>query len=214
MGILRPFTNGVIAGASCSGKSSYLKRFLLEANRVYSPSPSLIIYVYKIYDPDFDMIKRALGNKVLFLDTLPEEDQVLQLVQGQTHTLLCIDDAIDFTGNKFFVNLFVCLGHHHKITSMIVTQHLFHKAAYTGTILQNAHIIVLMPSPRDYSTILAIGRQLGEFKLLRDIYNDVLTLGPYAYLILNLDPAAPRAWRYMTSILSSDKSPLTVYIPA
>lgn len=213
MGLLRPYTNSIVNGSSSSGKTSLLKRLLMEVDQLYDPKPTLIIYVYKVFDPDFDVLSRKMGNRILFLDSLPEESQFNRLIEGQNHTLLCVDDALNFTSQKFFVDLFVCNGHHNKITSFIVTQHLYHKAPYTGTICQNAHIIILMPSPRDHSTILALGRQLGEYKVLRDIYRDILSHGPYSYLVMNLDPAAPRSWRYLTNILETDKGPLTIYIP-
>ena len=213
MGLLNPFINCIVNGSSFSGKTTYLKRFITEAHTLFTPPPSFIIYVYKIWDSDFDELNKHFGKRILFLNTLPSEEQFLQLIHDQNHTLLCVDDALNFGSNQFFVDLFTCLGHHYRVTSIIVTQNLHHKGPFVGTICQNAHLLTLLSSPRDYSTILALGKQLGEFKLLRDIFKDAVSQHPFSYLVINLHPAVHRSWRYLTNILESDGKPLTVYLP-
>ena len=212
MAVFHPYSNIVINSATGSGKSSLLKRLLLESNTVFNPKPSLIIYVYKVYDNDFEILNNKLKSNIQFLPSLPTENEFEELVKDQQHVIFCVYDALELTNNSFFVDMFTYKSHHYKTTPIIITQHLQNKGKFASTILQNTHVHIMLPSPRDQSNILSIGRQLGEYNLLRNIFQDIRAQGPFKYLIINLHPAVSTTWRYVTNILQSDNAPMTVYL--
>lgn len=212
MSIFHPYQNIVICGASGSGKTTLLKKLVNEANDIFMPPPSLILFIYKAYDPDFDALK-GQHDKIMFLPDLPNVKELDQVLKNQAHTLLILDDVSDMSSNPFYCDLLMFKAHHQRITPVISCQYLFNKGKFTQALATNMHGLILMPGPRDQSTVLNVGKQLGEYSVLKNIYRDVCHQGTFRYLLINCHPAVPREMRYLTNILNSDEGPLTIYLP-
>ena len=212
MAVFYPFQNIVLCGASGAGKTTLLKNIVREANDLFVPNPTLILFIYKAYDPDFDTLKQN-GDKLMFLPDLPNDKELDQILENENHTILILDDVLDMSSNPFYCDLLMFRSHHQRITPIISCQHLFNKGKFTQALASNMHGLFLLPGPRDQMTVLNIGKQLGECATLRSIYRDVCQQGSFNYLFINCHPAVPKQMRYITNILKSDKHPLTVYVP-
>ena len=184
----------------------------MENQDIFVPKPTLILVVYKVYDEDFDKLKKSLHNKILFFPDMPDSAELQNLIQNQEHTILALDDVQDLTSNQFYTDLFCFRSHHERVTPIILVQHLHKHGKFSNAITANTHSLILFPSPRDQSMLLSVGRQLGQYGLLKAIFNDIVQEGNYRYLIVNCHPTTPRDMRFLTNILKSDKRPLTAYI--
>ena len=63
-------TSILLAGPSGSGKTRFLRNLLKVKNEIFYPSPESVIYFYKIYQPEYDLMKKE-DSRVLFIDNFP-----------------------------------------------------------------------------------------------------------------------------------------------
>ena len=215
MQIFYPFQTIVILAPSSGGKTTLMRKMVKEACQIFDPEPTLLIYVYKAYDSGFDDLIRQYGDKILFVSEMLNNDELIKITQDQKHTILFIDDQTSFCNDPQMVELFTYLAHHNKITPVVATQSLS-KGKYSSTLAQNTHSLIILPGPRSQNNILNIGRQLGDYANLKEIFKDIEKQGPFSHLVINNHPAMPKEFRYISNFLKEDRDlaplPLTIYM--
>lgn len=209
MSILADFSNIILFGASQCGKSTTIKHILLDAHNLFETKPTKYIYIYKLFDQNLHELKNSLKN-IEFLPNLPTN--IEELTAGQAHTILVVDDVIDWN-NEYFAKLLCWYSHHYRITVIISTQDLGGKGKYVPIIQKNAHCWILLSSPKNINAILCLSRQMGNYKFLKAAYNDATKDKPYKFIVINAHPKIPSKLRFISHILSTDPQPLTLYIP-
>ena len=214
MNIFYPYQTIVILAPSSGGKTTLMCKMVQRIYDIFEPTPSLIIYVYRAYDPAFDDLLKQHKDKILFLNEMVSSEELLKITNNQQHTILFLDDQTDFCNDPQMVELFTYLAHHARITPVVATQSLS-KGKFSSTLAQNTHSLIILPGPRALNNILTIGKQLGDYSNLKAIYKEVEKQGPYSNLVINLHPAIPREFTYMSNFIKGDGTnlPLIVYLP-
>ena len=188
-----PFTC-ILAGASMSGKSYFLRKLINCRNEMIVPNVERVIYSYKKYQPLFD--------------TMPD----VQFVKGNNYkldreipTLLIIDDQAEDIDEKELVELFTVNCHHDNTSLIFVSQNLFLQSKAFRTAALNAQYVMMFKSPRGSSQISHLARQLNpaKAKQIQEIYRHA-TSEPYSYLPIDLKPDTPECLRYRTDILPEE----------
>ena len=108
-------------------------------------------------------------------------------VEEMESCLLVLDDMMDsFEGGV--ADLFTKGSYHKNISVIVVTHNVFHQSKYQRTFSLNAHYIILFKNPRDGSQIQHLARQMypKDPEYLVQVYERVMTLGPYSYLFIDL----------------------------
>lgn len=189
-----PFT-AICAGATSSGKTTFLCHLIQQRTHLITPVPERVIYSYKAYQPIFEKF----------------DDQV-ELVQGQNYeldaerpTLLIIDDQ--FTDrNQQLIDLF-CVHSHHKNTSVIlVSQSLYFDDKSYRTACRNAMYTILFKSPRDRLSIRHMAQEMfdpSQARSMIDAYQDA-TSQPYGYLVVDMKPDTPACLRLRSNVLDQE----------
>ena len=65
----------LVAGPSSSGKTQYVKKLILNAEKVFQEPPQEILYFMQYNQPAYQELKGELGEKISFYDTFPVDYQ-------------------------------------------------------------------------------------------------------------------------------------------
>lgn len=202
------FSNeGIIAGPTSCGKSTFIQRFLKHLEDLIDTEIYEIIYCAPPSSyPDLKECK----TQVRFIDgLLPSDD----LIEDDKSRFIIVDDMMSEIDNRI-VDFFVKKSHHTKTSICLISQNLFHQKKGQRDISLNAHYIVAYKSPRDRSQMFTLGRQVCPKNpaYVQEIFEDA-TQVPYGYLLLDLTQTTPDHLRYRTNIFPDDNPSNIIYVP-
>lgn len=181
----------IVAGASGSGKSSWVKKLLEKKHLLISPNIERVVYGYAEYQPAFDDMDAE------FVNDIPD----IEIFDRKINNLLIIDDFQDRV--KDMTDLFTKYSHHRNVSVVVLLQNPF--AVNTRTLSLNAHYFVFMRNPRDKSQIAHIARQIAPGKSDRVVqaFNEATQL-PFGYLMIDLKQQTPEQLRFRTDIFDQE----------
>ena len=192
-----PFTM-ICSGATCSGKSEWVKRLIENRNELIHPPVDSVLYCYGIITPKLEELK---GHENIELHKgFPNIEDLY------TNSLLILDDLmVDIEKAKSFLDsLFSRLSHHLGISVVFVTQSLFHKDL--RLLKANTHYIILLRNPSSQQQIRTLASQMypGRGKFFIEAYNDA-TSKPYSYLAIDSHPQTAEQYRLSTNIFPGEQ---------
>jgi hypothetical protein len=196
----------VIAGPSSSGKSTFLLKFISEAQELIEPKPASILYCYGEMSSLVPLLQRSSVS--VYAGVPP--DSLIQ--QHEKPLLLILDDLLLSIDEKTLSELFVKKSHHQNFAIVFVTQSLFDKKIRVAR--QNAQYIVLMRSPNSALSIRNIGVQLFPRQLdyFMSAYHQA-TRHPYGYLLIDMHAKSDPALRLRTNIYTEEGEGQQIFIP-
>ena len=191
----------MISGGTKTGKTTFVKKLLVNASVMIEPPPENIIYFYSEYQDTFGEIE-VLVPGIQFVQGLP--DSMLDSINPQTRNLYIIDDMM---GEKDAViaKLFTKKSHHGNLSVIYIVQNLFHQSKDHRTISLNASYLVLTKNVRDASQVIHLAKQLypNNTKFFQQAYQ-LATKEPYTYLFIDLTPTCPDEIRLRSGIFPTD----------
>ena len=196
--LLSPFTL-LCVGATSSGKTSFIKKFLIDVQNLVSQPPKKILYCYGTFQPIFEHMKEEVHN-ITFMQGIPNK-QILEELSAYGQTLLIVDDLMnDVYNSKDMLHLFTQYSHHHKISVIFTTQNLYHGGKFGRTITLNCHYLVLFKN-YNLAQVRFLGQSLFPHKSHKfiQIYNDAIQK-KYGYLLIDLHPGSDSRFMLRTQI--------------
>ena len=191
----------MISGGTKTGKTTFVKKLLVNASVMIEPPPENIIYFYSEYQDTFGEIE-VLVPGIQFVQGLP--DSMIDSINPQTRNLYIIDDMM---GEKDAViaKLFTKKSHHGNLSVIYIVQNLFHQSKDHRTISLNASYLVLTKNVRDASQVIHLAKQLypNNTKFFQQAYQ-LATKEPYTYLFIDLTPTCPDEIRLRSGIFPTD----------
>jgi hypothetical protein len=204
--LMTPFSMGVFA-SRLSGKSVFVKKLLLEQQRLISPPFEKVMWIYKTWQDELfkELMEKSFSIK--FLDDLPNFDKIGK----QKNTLIIIDDFMSEASNSSQVQSLFTRGRHLGLSVIYLSQNLFHKGKYSRDLSLNMDYIVLFRNVRDATQIGHLARQMypNNPKFLISAYEDA-TKEPYGHLLLDFKPNGEESLRVRANILNNIQ---IVYLP-
>jgi hypothetical protein len=199
-------SNISIIGCSGSGKTSLVHRILKHAEDMFPTKPTRIIYIYSIWQDIYEALKEVIDG-IIFINYLPEEEEVVSLCSGNDHSIIIYDDCMTEMGDNQVVSKLVTkLCHHLKITSILIAQNSGYGGKYKSNIVKNTHYTILLHSPRDFYIVRSIGTQLGDYQTLLCSYKDAMKIGSFSYLLIDTHPRSDTSFKYRTCIFPDEDS--------
>jgi len=127
-------------------------------NRISSP-PQRVIWLYKRWQPLYDIIKYVVNTRVEFIKGIPidlEEDRYLN---PNVRSMIILDDLMHIAcKDTRIMDLFTEGSHHRNISVIVINQNLYYNKDPTQR--RNCHYLVLFNSPIDKQLVMALARQM------------------------------------------------------
>lgn len=203
-----PFTM-ILSGATGSGKTRWLSRFLDNARELIEDCPKRTLYAYG--EINTTIIQMQETNRELKVHAgIPSEELIKTERDSNGALLLILDDLMLNAKSDFLDVLFTKGSHNWNVSVVFVTQHLFTKELRTAR--QNAHYLVLMRNPAGELQVRNLGAQLFPKRLafFMECYKDA-TRKPFSYLHIDMHPNTPDEQRIKTNIYPGETT--VVYVP-
>ena len=163
-----------------------MKRFINACKKLYGAIPNGSLFMWNVENVEF---QHGLADV--------EELQSCPLV---------LDDMMDSLEGGV-ADLFTKGSHHKNISVIVVTQNVFHQSKFQRTISLNTHYMILFKNPRDGSQIQHLARQMypKDPEYLVQVYERVMTLGPYSFLFIDLRQETLDNMRLRANILDEEQ---------
>ena len=202
-----PCTIG-ISGVSGSGKTVLTYKIIENKDILFDNKIEKILFCYGIYQDIYQKMERELD--IEFHEGLPTEEYLTEFTDGQTYTLIILDDLMQKCVKSPQVELiFTRLSHHRKITVIFINQNWYCQGKNACSISINTHYFFILKNPRDVTQVNSLGRQIGMNKTLPEAYRDAVSK-PYGYLLIDLSPV-PDIYTLKTNIFPGENQ--IVYLP-
>lgn len=195
-----PFTM-IVGGASGSGKTEWICRFLENYRRLIYPEIVHVLYCYGVYN------KKIIELSRLGIETHFGVPTVRYIKELSKPLLLVLDDLMLDARSDFMDLLFTRGSHHWGVSVVFVTQNLFEKSLKTAR--NNAHYLVLLRNPSGQLQIRNLGVQLFPRRLhyFMEAYASA-TEENYGYLVVDMHPSSPDLVRLRTHIFPGEPQAL------
>lgn len=208
----------LIAGVSNIGKSYLIKNMLLDHSHVFQPPPDRIVYVYNIFQPGYQELEKALGDKIQFRTDIPSESELKEFYSetGQS-TLLILDDQMIALDNgasgKKLVKLATVISHHCLVSVMFVVQNLYHNTQSAREVALNCMVTIIFKNDRNAGQLTKLGTQIlpGKLQYFLQSY-ELSTKSKWGYLVIDLSHDIDKKFKLRTNILAGED--LKIYLPS
>ena len=205
-----PF-NCIISGSSGSGKTNKLLEFLELKDVICNEKFYKVHYFFSMWQPIYNEMKtRKLVDN--FIEGIPDIDTLMSMVEYNDlsgHQLLIFDDLLSeiiSRKDNLMSQLMTVLGHHKKLSIILVSQMLFKPGDYKYSILtENVHYLFLFKSPRNSSKIIHLAKQVSPYdiRFIVQSYKEA-TKNAYSYLMFDFHQSTPEEIRIRSKIFPSE----------
>lgn len=198
-----------------TGKTTLLTQILLNAESMFTEPPARLYFVYSHWQDAYVALRNKYGDKITFSDEIPTESQLVAGLKGvEGHSIfICDDKGSEMKSQEeFFTALCTRLGHHHKLSAILLIQDAGMNGKLKSTLARNCHVNILMKSPKERAFVKSLGMQLSEYSFVMASY-DMATSLPFGYLVLDLHPRANPLIKLRTRVLPNDQHPCIIYRP-
>lgn len=195
--LLHTFT-GMIAGPTACGKTYLVKEIL--QRELIEPFPERIIWLYKRWQPLYDVISSTVHPKPEFLQDIPIDLDKDSFINPRVRNLIIIDDLMSSLVKDPRVNdLFTEGSHHRNLSVIVLSQNLYFSKDPTQR--RNCHYLILFNNPVDKQQIMTLARQMypGKCKIFMDKFENATAI-ERGYLLVDLKPTTPEALRLKGNI--------------
>ena len=190
-----------VGGPSRCGKTFFVVDFIQNLKNISKIPPTNIIYVYKVWQPKYDEIRKLI---TVFIQ---EQEDLLEKIKehlSDQPSLIVFDDLINSKSLKNIAQLFVVDGRHLSMSLIFLSQRLFVNDEYFRQISGNCDYFCVFKNPRKVNEVRELAKQLtpGTLELL-NIYA-LATKEPYSYLFINLTQECPDTLKYTSHLFDYD----------
>ena len=195
-----PFTM-LLAGPTCSGKTTWMKNLLQQAETMIIPPPRKILWFYKRWQPAYSELQSTIPH-IVFVEGIEKQDP-----DGQS-TLYIYDDLMkDTTRNSDICEMYTEGSHHCNLSVICLLQNLYHHGKENRTMNLNAQYIVLFKNPRDQQQVATLARQMypKNWPSFLDTFKRA-TKEPYGYLLVDLKQDTGDDARLKTKVIKEGKN--------
>ena len=194
-----PFTANISGPTSC-GKTYFVKSLLQNCTTKISPPPERIIWLYKRWQPLYDVIQETVYPKVDFIQGIPLDLDQDSFINPSARNMVILDDLMSTAAKDSRVNELFTEGSHHRNLSVIaINQNLYFNKDPTQR--RNCHYLVMFNNPVDQQQVMTLARQMypgNPQNLLKHFQG--ATFRPYGYLVIDLKPFTPEHLRMRTDV--------------
>lgn len=139
------------------GNTYFVKLLLQNCLTKISPPPERIIWLYKRWQPLYDIIKDTVSPSVEFIKGIPMDLEKDSFLNHLTRNVLTLDDMMSSVSKDHRINELFTEGSHHRNLSVIaINQSLFYNKDPTQR--RNYHYLVFFKTPIDKQQVMTLAR--------------------------------------------------------
>ena len=202
-----PFTMTVSGPTGC-GKTQWVKDIL--TNGLIQPPPQRILFLYKRWQPLYDVIAANIAH-VTFFNGIPPNLDSDECLDPKVRNLVILDDLMTSCTKDTKVTDLFCEGSHHRNLSVIaLNQNLYFSRDPTQR--RNTQYLILFRNPVDQMPVHMLARQMypQNVRYFIDHFNKA-TEKPYGHLVVDLKPHTPEHARLKGNITEASQDKMEVW---
>ena len=191
---IRAASSLLLAGPSCSGKTTWVLKMLDE--NILQEKPQRIVWCSPTLNQDIENFLRTRYPLQVYKE-FPEEPDI------QRNDFWVVDDlSSTLCKNVTFTNMFTRGVHHSHFNLAYLSQNLFHGGKEHRTQSLNAHYVVVFKNPRDSSQIQSLASQVypQNPRVIKEIFAHA-SKEPYSALLMNFHQDTPNEQRFIGNYL-------------
>ena len=195
-----PFTC-IVSGPTSCGKTYFLSQLLQRAEDKIQPVPQRIIWLYKRWQPLYDVIRESVFPRVEFIKGVPLNLERDEFLDPRMRNVIVLDDmASEASKDQRITDLFTEGSHHRNLSVISLNQNLYHSKDPTQR--RNCHYLAIFNNPVDKQQVMTLARQMypNDPKHLLRHFEDAVCQR-YGYLLVDLKPTTPEHLRMRTNVL-------------
>ncbi|KAH7726119.1 Protein Y57G11C.18 [Aphelenchoides avenae] len=199
----------VVTGATGSGKTEWLRRFLAHRRALVTPPPEHVLYCYGELNAAVMALEREPHVEVFY--GVPEEADIKRMRKEHGRLLVVLDDLMVNLRAEYLDTVFTRGSHNWDVSVVLVTQHTFSRKIRTAR--NNARYVVLMRNPSGALQVRTLASQLfpgARGKYFMEAYRDA-THQAFSYLLVDMHPQTSDDQRLKTHIYPGETC--IVYVP-
>ena len=190
-----------ISGPSRCGKTFFVADLLQNLDRFAKQPPSLVIYIYKVWQWKFDEMKSLVH---VFME---DDDHIVEKIKQYANgipILVVFDDMLNSKSLSNLAPLFTVDGRHMNMSLVFLTQRMFVNDEYFRQISQNCDYFFIFKNPRNSSEIRTLAQQVtpGSLHLIK-MYIEA-TKDPFSYLFINLTQECQPKVKFLSQLFDKD----------
>ena len=190
-----------VSGPSRCGKTFFIADLLQNITKFAKQPPTLIIYVYKVWQIKFDEMKSLVH--IFLEDQADVVDKIKEYATGAP-TLVVFDDMINSKSLTTLAPLFTVDARHMNMSLVFLTQRMFVNDEYFRQISQNCDYFIIFKNPRNSAEIRTLAQQITPGSLhLINIYIEA-TKDPFSYLFINLTQECKPQVKFLSQLFKKD----------
>ncbi|KAL5014974.1 hypothetical protein ScPMuIL_009244 [Solemya velum] len=190
----------IVTGPTCCGKTYFLTELLQKIKSKIRPCPQRITWLYKRWQPLYDVILKTVVPRVEFIKGVPVNLEQDSFLNPAVRNLIVLDDMVTEAAKDLRVtDLFTEGSHHRNLSVIALNQNLYFSKDPTQR--RNCHYLVLFNNPVDKQPIMSLARQMfpAHPKILLRCFEEAVSQ-PYGNLVIDLKPTTPEHLRMRTDI--------------
>lgn len=204
----------IVSGQSQSGKTTFVKKLLLNWENVCGDKPSRILWLYGINQPElFTYLKNANKIPVTFVEGFDVQKLKDTLPFNENVTVILDDLNRESFSEPYFASLFDRVCHHNNCNVIAISQNLFDSGKYFRHAMLNATYLAVLSSARDKRSLSYLNSQIfpGQAGFLTDAYHKAVELNPYGHLLIDTSAHQHPELRVRSGIFDTEQ---IYYLPA
>ena len=187
-----------ISGPTGSGKTWLVNKLL--QNKMISPKPDGIIYLYKRLQPLYDEM-RTIPN-IEFIRGIPTHIDKDYFFDTDKNNLVICDDLMSITADdQKIADLFSEGSHHRNLSVVNITQNLFPRGKHSTTQRRNTQYMIIFKSPMSQDQIRTLSSFMfpGKLDSFMRIYNEATEI-PHGHLVIDNKQNTSDKERFKTNV--------------
>ncbi len=200
-----PFTM-ILAGPTGSGKTFFVKDLLEKAN--IEPMPDRIVYLYKRWQPLYDLMRKSVKPKIEFIKGIPEDLDSDKFFDPKMNNVIVVDDLMSTAAkDPRIMDLFTEGSHHRNLSVLKIDQSLYPPGDKSCTMRRNAQYIVLFKLPGDKRQVMSLAQQMypGKVNSFVNLFEKA-THTPHSYLLIDLKQSTPEEERLKSKVFDEKET--------
>lgn len=199
--------SAILAGATKSGKTTFIQKLLLNADKMFSKPVEEIIVVYMTWQPSYEILEAEFQSKIKFRNDIPSKAELLEITKNDdSQRILLIDDMQSAINNSDLADIVCVLASHRNISVFLLVQNFYYDSKILRTVSLNVQGIFLFKNRRSEQQVKTLATQLspGNREFILDAYRKACGYSQHGYLYIDLHPLGDPRYQYRTNIFADE----------